>query len=156
MTGRQNTINIMITIQETKKKRTLFREETPVQSHAGASQKQEESQVDTEQSAHSQVSDAFLCLNNRPDNFITGTISLFFDEWAKLTNDKFILHIVSHGYEIEFESEPCEESNRKPINFNLKEQDIISSLLNKFENKGVVVETEHEEGEILSNIFIRP
>ena len=73
-----------------------------------------------------------------------------------MTNDKFILDIVSHGYEIEFESEPCEECNRKPINFNLKEQDIISSLMNRFENKGVVVETEHEEGEILSNIFIRP
>ena len=73
-----------------------------------------------------------------------------------MTNDKFILDIVSHGYEIEFESEPCEECNRKPINFNLKEQDIITSLLNKFENKGVVVKTEHEKGEILSNIFIRP
>ena len=29
-------------------------------------------------------------------------------------------------------------------------------MLNKFEQKGVIVETEHEEGEILSNIFIRP
>ena len=38
----------------------------------------------------------------------------------------------------------------------MKEQEIISSLLNKFEQKGVIVETEHEEGEILSNIFIRP
>ena len=63
---------------------------------------------------------------------------------------------MKYGYEIEFESEPCEQCNRSPINFNLKEQDIITKLLAKFEDKGVIVKSEHETGEILSHVFIRP
>lgn len=59
-------------------------------------------------------------------------------------------------HEIEFESEPCEGCNRIPINFNGKEREIISKLLENFESKGVIVESEHEVGEILSHIFIRP
>ena len=73
-----------------------------------------------------------------------------------LTKDRFILNIVKHGYETEFESDSCEECNRSPINFNLKEQDIVSKLLRKFEEKGVIVKSQHEPGEILSHIFIRP
>ena len=68
------------------------------------------------------------------------------------------MDITKHGYEIVFESEPCEQPNRihVPIKFNEKEQDIIDKLLNKFENKGVIVNTKHERGEMLSHIFIRP
>ena len=66
------------------------------------------------------------------------------------------MDIVKYGYEIEFESEPCEFCNRQPIKFNEVEQDIISKLLNKFEDKGVIIKSEHEPGEILSHIFIRP
>ena len=60
-----------------------------------------------------------------------------------------------YGYQIEFITEPC-ECNKLPINFNSKEQEIISNLLSKFENKGIIVESEHEAGEIVSHIFIRP
>ena len=52
-------------------------------------------------------------------------------------------------------SSNCINCNRKPINFNVKDQNIISELLKKIEDKGVIVESQHELGEILSNIFIR-
>ena len=97
-----------------------------------------------------------MCLHNKPLNFCAGKISRFFQNWTNLTQDQFILNIVKEGYDIEFESEPCALCNRKPINFNTKEQLIISELLKKFEDKGIIVESEHEPGEILSNIFIRP
>ena len=97
-----------------------------------------------------------MCLHNKPLNFCAGKISRFFQNWTNLTQDQFILNIVKEGYDIEFESEPCALCNRKPINFNTKEQQIISELLKKFEDKGIIVESEHEPGEILSNIFIRP
>ena len=103
-----------------------------------------------------QVSTEFSCLNNRPDNFKAGKISLFYHKWLELTKDRFILDIVKQGYEIEFESEPCEHCNRMPIRFNLKEHDIINKLLLKFEDKGIIVKSKHESGEILSHIFIRP
>ena len=103
-----------------------------------------------------QVSDAFLCLKNKPGNFLAGKISYYYESWKTLTKDRYILDIVRNGYQIEFVTEPCEECNRIPINFNIKEQEIISKLLEKFENKGIIVETEHEAGEILSHVFIRP
>lgn len=73
-----------------------------------------------------------------------------------LTKDRYILDIVRNGYKIEFLTEPCEKCNRSPINFNSKEQEIITSLIKKFEDKGIIIETIHETGEILSHIFIRP
>ena len=103
-----------------------------------------------------QVSASFLYLQNRPENFTAGKISHCFQNWTNLTKDRFILNIVKYGYEIEFMSEPCEYCNRKPIYFNNTEQNIISTLLKKFEDKGVIIKSKHEEGEILSNIFIRP
>lgn len=87
---------------------------------------------------------------------MAGKISLFYQNWTGLTKDRFILDIVRDGYEIEFTSEPCEGCNRKPIYFNNIEQGIISELLNKFESKGVITQSKHEAGEILSHIFIRP
>ena len=66
------------------------------------------------------------------------------------------MNIIKNGYEIEFESEPCEQCNRIPIKFNLTEEAIIDKLLNKFESKGVIVKSKHEPGEILSHVFIRP
>ena len=70
-----------------------------------------------------------------------------------LTKARYILNIVRNGYKIEFLTEPCD---RTPINFNSKEQEIITSLLKKFEDKGNIVKSIHETGEILSHIFIRP
>ena len=66
------------------------------------------------------------------------------------------MNIIKNLYEIEFESEPCEQCNRIPIKFNLTEEAIIDKLLNKFESKGVIVKSKHEQGEILSHDFIRP
>ena len=66
------------------------------------------------------------------------------------------MSIIKNGYEIEFESEPCEQCNSIPIKFNLTEEGIIDKLLNKFESKGVIVKSKHEPGEILSHVFIQP
>ena len=105
---------------------------------------------------HDQVSSVFTDLINRPDNFTAGKISQFYHNWTSLTKDKFILDIVKAGYKIEFKTEPCEGCNQRPLYFNEKEQGIISELITKFEQKGVIKESKHETGEILSHIFIRP
>ena len=119
---------------------------------SGTPEVQEKPQTITDRN----VSQKFVCLHNKPFDFCAGKISRFFQNWTNLTQDQLILNIVKEGYDIEFESEPCALCNRKPINFHTKEQHIISELLKKFEDKGIIVESEHEPGEILSNIFIRP
>ena len=78
-----------------------------------------------------------------------------YDSWSKLTNDKTLLNTVKYGYEIEFETQPCPKCNRKAINFNGKEQEIVNELLSKLYDKGVIEESVHEEGEVLSHIFVR-
>ena len=104
----------------------------------------------------SEVSSSLTSLINTPANFVAGKITLFYDNWINITSDKYILDIVKHGYKIEFESSPCEQCNRSPLDFNPAENKIISGLLQKFLDKGVIEESSPEKGEILSHIFIRP
>ena len=140
-----------------KRQKFFFRQEDSVQQAESSKEQQEEPQTVTEElGKRHNVSPDFSNLVNTPENFKAGKISQFYEKWTTLTKDKFILDIVQYGYEIEFESEPCEGCNRIPINFNGKEREIISNLLENFESKGVIVESEHEVGEILSYIFIRP
>ena len=95
-----------------------------------------------------QVSDILLKLKNTPGNFIAGKVSQHYEKWQTLTKDRYILDIVKFGYQIEFVSEPCELCNRVPINFNGKEQSIISILIDEFIEKGIIIEDQHEPGEI--------
>lgn len=43
-----------------------------------------------------------FCLNNRPDNFVSGKIATHINEWRNITSDVNILSYVK-GYKIEFE-----------------------------------------------------
>lgn len=60
------------------------------------------------------------------------------------------------GYRLEFESQPCEQCNRQAIKFNKKDEVIIGTLLEKFLKKGIIEESRHEQGEVISHIFFRP
>lgn len=90
--------------------------------------KKKRKRANRHQQDSNQVSE-FLNLNKTLKNFIAGKISHFYEKWTKLTKDRFILDIVKHGYEIEFTSDPCDECNRMPINFNPIEKDTIFKLL---------------------------
>ena len=95
-------------------------------------------------------------LNNKPENFIAGKISNNYENWKKITSDKFLLDIVANGYKLEFESHPCLLCTQKPIKFNKHEKSVITELLEKLQNKGIIKRVKHEFGEVISNIFIRP
>ena len=95
-------------------------------------------------------------LKHKPENFRASGISQCYKHWLKLTSDKSILNTVKYGYEIEFETEPCDMCNRTEIKFNSKERSIISELLQKLYEKGVIEESVHEDGDIISHVFIRP
>ena len=82
-----------------------------------------------------QVSDAFLCLKNKPGNFLAGKISYYYESWKTLTKDRYILDIVRNGYQIEFVTEPCEECNRIPINFNIKDRKSFLNYLKSLKTK---------------------
>lgn len=98
----------------------------------------------------------FHSLENRPENFKAGKVSLNYDRWTEITSDRKILNIIKNGYELEFMSDPCKLCSRKEIKFSDQEKTIISDLIMKLRDKGVVKHAKHEQGEIISNIFIRP
>lgn len=98
----------------------------------------------------------FHSLKNRPENFKAGKVSLNYDRWTEITSDRKILNIIKNGYELEFMSDPCKLCSRKEIKFSDQEKTIISDLIMKLRDKGVVKNAKHEQGEIISNIFIRP
>lgn len=102
------------------------------------------------------VSVSFENLKFKPNNFKAGNIAYCYNNWTKITSDKTLLNIVKEGYAIEFETEPCAKCNRGAIKFNGKDKEIINELLHKLYDKGVIEQSVHEEGEVLSNIFTRP
>ena len=51
-------------------------------------------------------------------------------------------------------SDPCKLCSRKEIKFSDQEKTIISGLIMNLRDKGVVQNAKHEQGEIISSIFI--
>ena len=72
-----------------------------------------------------------------------------------MTKDRYILDIVGSGYKLELDSKPT-GCSQYPIHFSQKEKEVIKSLIDGLVKKGVIEKVQHEKGEIISNIFIRP
>ena len=101
------------------------------------------------------VSPPDIELLNKPDNFFAGKVKCYVQNWENLTNDRYILDIVRSGYKLELDSWPTSGS-QYPIHFNEKEKEVITSLIDGLVEKRVIEKVQHEKGEIISNIFIRP
>ena len=70
--------------------------------------------------------------------------------------DKYILQAVK-GDKIEFIDNVGARQTHLPreIGLNAQECDIVDQEIDKLLNKGVVIESQHENGEFISNIFLR-
>ena len=121
--------------------------------HKEVSQEARRSQTMMDQSC---VSVNLRVLINKPKHFQAGKISQYYENWLKLTSDKSLLDIVKNGYDIVFESESCSRCHRQDIKFNKNEKTIKTSLLSELFEKHVIEKSIHEQGEIISNIFVRP
>lgn len=60
------------------------------------------------------------------------------------------------GYKIKFFVTPVQLAIPRPIKFSSQETVKINALISKFLEKGIIVESSHEGGEFISNIFLRP
>ena len=90
------------------------------------------------------------------ENIIAGRLKQFSSAWESITSDKYILEAVK-SYKIEFVDnvEPCQTHIPWEIDFNAQECDIIDQEIAKLLKKGVVINSQHEDGEFISNIFLR-
>ena len=93
------------------------------------------------------------CLPNTA--FVAGNIANHFSKWIKLTSDPKILELVS-GYKLELHTQPiqCKEPNQ--IKFSEGEGKFMEQEIEKLLIKGVIIESEEEQGQFVSNVFLRP
>ena len=87
-------------------------------------------------------------------NLMAGQISKHFSDWEDLTSDKEILSIVT-GVTIDFN--PYKPLQITSISHPLSklESEIVQIEIKKLLEKRVLVISEHEQGEILSPVFLR-
>ena len=93
-------------------------------------------------------------LKNECDNFRACRAAQFYETWRELTHDQEILRDI-RGANIECNTTPQQHKlSRKQ--FSEDDTLIIESAVEKLLSKGVIEPAQHEQGEILSNIFTRP
>ena len=88
-------------------------------------------------------------------NKVSGRLRFFEHNWAKYTNDPYILSAIK-GYELEFDSEPIQYQVPSEIQFNKEEQIIVSEEVKSLLCKGAIIPTDNEPGQFISNLFIVP
>ena len=108
-------------------------------------------------SACNQLSDSIIHCNaiNAP---VGGRLSLFARNWIKITSDPIVLSAV-RGYKIKFDKEKTLElAQSKPRQFkrNASEAARINEEIVHLKENNVIEPCKHEEGEFISNVFLRP
>ena len=96
-----------------------------------------------------------LCDYIKDTPFSAGRIKYHLHEWKKITSDYTILEFVQ-GCKILFQTMPKQHKVPKPCNFNKTELLAVNNEIAKLLHKQVIVESEHEKDQYISNIFLRP
>ena len=86
--------------------------------------------------------------------FEAGGISRCFNNWRRLTSDRKMLSDI-RGYKIEFSEFPEQIKPAHEIRFSRQEREFVRTEIENLLEKGVLVEVDHEDGEYISNIFLR-
>ena len=96
-----------------------------------------------------------LILAHTPESFRAGSISRRVAQWEKVTRDPWILAMV-RGVEIPLVQEVTQDRPPFPFRLSPEEKLILRGELVKLQDKGVIQKTYFEEGQFLSNVFLRP
>lgn len=93
------------------------------------------------------------------EEFEAGQIRHYINEWEKFTSDKNILQTVK-GMKIDFEEinnykKNVRTSRARPFHGNKEEKAAVNEEIKSLLTKGVIVESQHEDGEFISGIFAR-
>ena len=88
------------------------------------------------------------------DKFKAGNVKKFLLNWQQITKNSEILEIFQ-GSKIPFCTFPPSTVNNNP-RFAQPEIDAIDNEISKFLQKGVAKHSYHEEGELISPIFVTP
>jgi len=93
-------------------------------------------------------------VSNIPDAHIGGRLQYFVENWKKITSDKSILEAIT-GLCIKFDDN-VSLYHCRPLRFSDNEKMIVKAEIEKLIGKKVITESVHQEGEVISNVFLRP
>ena len=115
-------------------------------------QEQAQSQKQLDESQVRKIQALKLSLENQVKNFKAGQLKEYKAAWEDITYDKEVLETVS-GLPIMIGT-----ALRDPVNYpvNRKDQELISREVKKLQEKGVITQCNHEQGEFISPIFLTP
>lgn len=88
-------------------------------------------------------------------HFKGGQLSLFLDQWKKLTSDSSILDIIS-GDDLEFISDPPLQSSYPPNSICREHIPLVEKEVSDLKEKNIIVPCTHEVGEFISPVFTVP
>jgi len=90
-------------------------------------------------------------------NYSAGNIKYYLPNWKLITNDKYILEIVSVGLKLEF-IEGVDMPSCKPytIKYSLEEAAILDREIEKLLVKKVIRKCDQQESDFFSSVFLRP
>ena len=95
-------------------------------------------------------------LIDKVNNFYAVSVKNFETKWKKYTNDKEVLSTVSE-LPINFHSDDFAQNYREvELKFSSKEKQFISNKIKNLLKKGVIKESQHEDGEFIFPIFLVP
>ena len=75
--------------------------------------------------------------------------------WKEITNDKWILDIVS-GYRIEFIEQPVQFRIPKQISFSKSEIELVDKEVSTLLQKGAIEKVQFKDDQFVSNLFLVP
>ena len=93
---------------------------------------------------------------NSGENFFAGKTANHFNDWCKLTNDKWVLNTVC-GYSVELRDFPKQKYIPPQIKFSDLEHHQIEADLQRFLDCGIIARVHKTEpDEFISNILLDP
>ena len=87
--------------------------------------------------------------------FKAGQISQFVYKWKEITHDPWIIHIVQ-GFNLPFNSIPIQLNEPTAYRLSEVEKQAADLEIDKLIQKGVLEQADDLQGQVLSNIFLRP
>ena len=86
--------------------------------------------------------------------FASGKLKMYRKQWLKITSDAWVLNTLK-GADIELIGYPHQYKPPPPMHFSVQEESIIQSEIDKLLKKKVIIPTQKQEGDFVSNIFLR-
>ena len=94
------------------------------------------------------------CLDDK-SNFEGGQVANHLQAWRKISTDPWLLNSIQ-GIRIPFEDIPVQEREPYPLKLSQHEREFVDEELVRMKSKRIIEEVETCQGQVISNIFLRP